>query len=210
MRPTVYLQRLDRADGLDVWRVDGHRIRDALDVEFTNAHHDLSRKYIPRGEVWLDRDADGSEWELWLYQQLRERARLIAGAPFLTALVSGQIAARKERRRLAGPRPEPWDPRLRRLGDVNGRAVWVVDGRMVRDHAYIDFTLGGHGYRYRFIPKSEIWLDDAVRPSERPAILRHEAVEVALMARGMRYQAAHARASAAEATFRRSSRARSS
>jgi hypothetical protein len=49
-----------------------------------------------------------------------------------------------------------------------------------------------------------VWIDDAVAPAERPAVLHHELVELELMAtRGMGYHAAHARASAAEIEFRR-------
>jgi hypothetical protein len=204
------LKRLARIDGLDVWRVDGHRIRDRLDVEFTNGHHHFSRPYIPAHEIWIDREAPGSgEWPFWALRQIAERRRMSEGRSYLSALLSASRIERLERRRARGvagpvsPRELQLAVRRRRNAEVGGRDVWVVDGRTVRDLAYVDFTLGGHGYRYRFIPRGEIWIDDAVRSLERAAVLHHEAVEVALMAGGMRYEDAHRRASRAEMQFRK-------
>jgi hypothetical protein len=213
MSTSVHLKQLDRMDGIDVWRVDGHRIRDQLDVEFTNGHHHFSRPYIPVGEIWVDREAPGeNEWLFWARRLFLERHKMSTGVPYLTALLSATHFERLERRRERGingriaPREIPDLARKRLIARVGGRDVWLVDGRAVRDFAYIDFTLGGHGYRYRFIPKGEVWIDDAVRPAERAAILHHEAIEVSLMARGIRYVDAHAVASRAEARFRRAAR----
>jgi hypothetical protein len=209
-REAVYVRLLDRVSGIDIWRVDGHRIRNHLDVEFTNGHHHFTRKYIPKREIWLDRDAPGAgEWTLWALRQLVERQEMARGVDYLRALGKAAHMERVERRRALGlkKRPEIRDiqraARRRHLGMVGGREVWLVDGKAVRDLAYVDFTLGGHGYRYRFIPKREIWLDDAMGVPERPAVLHHEAVEVDHMARGMKYVPAHDLASAAERRYRR-------
>ncbi len=201
----IRMDRLDRIDGVTVYRVDGRRIRDTVDVEFTNGHHHFSRAYIPRDEVWLDRDGGDTEWPFWAQRQLHERALMAGGATYLEAV---RKAAYRERKLRGGERRDVRTARLRRLGTAEGRDVWLVAGREIRDHAYIDFTLGGHGYRYRFIPRGEIWIDDAVRPSERPAILHHEAVEVTHMRAGLAYDAAHALASEAEIAFRRRVRVR--
>src|SRR6185295_17512084 len=122
------------------------------------------------------------EWKLWASHQLVERARMAAGTAYLTALAAAGRVTRRERREALDP-AAPLRPRVRVLGELvrrrrlgeaaGGRAVWLVDGRGVRDLAYADFTLGGHGYRYPFISKREVWIDDAVRPEERPAILHH-------------------------------------
>ena len=199
MRLAPYRRLLGRMDGLAIWRVDGHAVRDRLDVEFTNGHHHFTRRYVPLAEIWLDREPPGSgEWRFWARHQLVERAEMAAGAPYPTALVRANRVERAERRAAEPPRKL----RRRLLGAVDRRDVWLVDGCAVRTRFHLDFTLGGHGFRYRFIPRREIWIDDAVAPAERPAILHHEAVEVELMARGMRYVDAHARASTAEARFR--------
>jgi len=217
-RPRAHhLRRLERATtfgGVSVWLVDGHGIRDALDVEFTNGAHHFTRAYVPLDEIWLDREAPGAgEWQFWAMRQRIERALMAQGQPYLPALRTGARIERDERR-LARGVPGPVLPgeiqkaaRKERLGEEDGRESWLVDGRAVRDLAYVDFTLGGHGYRYRFIPRREVWLDDAVRPSERAYILHHELVELNLMASGgLSYDAAHARASRAEITMRQKAR----
>lgn len=209
-RGAPYVRRLDEAGGVTVWRVDGAWIRDRLDVEFTNGHHHYSRSYVPRDEIWLDREGkDGPEWPFWALRQRIERAMMAAGTRYLAALeTASRVEARERRlgRPLVG-RPDAETiraaARIRRLGDLMRREVWLVNGRAVRDLAYVDFTLGGHGYRYRFIPRGEIWIDDAVRPGERASVLHHEGIEVAHMAGGMLYEEAHRLASRAEQRYRR-------
>jgi hypothetical protein len=207
---TPYLKRLERIEGVWVWMVNGHVIRDRIDVEFTNGAHHFTRAYVPADEIWLDREAPrAGEWRYWAMRQRIERALMAAGQPYLSALRTGARIERDERR-LARGIPGPVLPsevqrhaRKQRLGEAQGREIWLVDGRAVRDLAYVDFTLGGHGFRYRFIPRREIWLDDAVRAAERPFILHHELVEVGLMAQGLSYHQAHERASRAETAMRR-------
>jgi hypothetical protein len=198
-RTAPYRRLLGRIDGLRIWRVDGHQVRDGLDVEFTNGHHHFTRRYVPLDEIWLDREPPGSgEWRFWARHQIVERAEMAAGASYPIALARANRAERAERDAAA----RPARVRRRRLGAVDRRDVWLVDGCAVRTCFHLDFTLGGHGYRYRFIPRREIWIDDAVAAAERPAILHHEAVEVELMARGMHYADAHVRASYEEGCFR--------
>lgn len=209
LRPP-YLRCLSRQDGVTAWRVDGHFVRDHVDVEFTNGHHHFSRRYIPINEIWLDRDARGArEWAYWLLHQRIERALMSGGVPYLRAFALASRVEQRERLLAHGLDSRPSHSevgravRLRRLGRIDGREAWLVSGKSVRDLAYADFTLGGHGFRFAFIPKTEIWIDNAVSRLERPAILHHEAVEVSLMARGMTYLEAHRLASRAEARFRR-------
>jgi hypothetical protein len=201
-RGEPYVRLLGRAAGVAIWRVDGHRVRDMIDVEFTNGGHHYSRTYVPPDEIWLDRDAPAArEWPFWALHQLIERAAMAGGASYHSALARANRHERAERRRLLGA--ANGRVHRRRLGSAAGRQVWLVDGNAVRTRYFLDFTLGGHGLRYRFVPRREIWIDDAVAPAERPAILHHEVVEVGHMAAGLGYAAAHALASRAETRFRR-------
>jgi hypothetical protein len=208
---------LARPGDVTVWRVDGHWIRDHLDVDFTNGSHDLIASYVPAGEIWLDREATrpGDEWKIWMAFQLTHRRRMAAGASYLEALARAErveLAAR--RAALGGGRVDRRTETVRAaalgrlLEVIDGVRVHLVHGRAVRDHAYVHFTMGGHGRRYRFIPMDEIWIDDTLVPAERPAVVHHELVELRLMngsVRGerMSYHDAHALASAAERRFRR-------
>jgi hypothetical protein len=94
------------------------------------------------------------------------------------------------------------------FGRLDDDEVWIVDGRAVRDHFDPNFTQGGHHWRYRFVPRRQIWIDDAVAERELEYTLAHEAHEVALMRRGMSYDDAHERALVVEKSLRRSHRRR--
>src|SRR5688500_8137031 len=154
---------LAREDGLGIWRVDGHRVRDRLDVDFTNGAHAYTRRYVPEDEIWLDREAPGSgEWTFWAAHQLAERAAMARGVPYLRALAAGNRADRAARR--AAGIEEDRRVRLGRLGRAAEHEVWLVDGAQVRATRGVNCTLGGHRLRYRFIPRREIWVDDAVAP----------------------------------------------
>lgn len=100
-------------------------------------------------------------------------------------------------------------PRIRLLGRVTGVPVYLVDGEKIRNEAdgeRIEFTSGGHGYVYpHFIPKGEIWIDDAIHGAiDRMATTYHEAVERDLMKDyAYSYGKAHSIASKLEIEFRR-------
>lgn len=91
------------------------------------------------------------------------------------------------------------------VGRFAGFRVFVVDGVALR-RIFVDFTMGGSGERYDFVPKGEIWIDsaNAACPEDGRATLIHEAVEAILMRDGgLSYNAAHDKASAVELQFRR-------
>jgi hypothetical protein len=93
-------------------------------------------------------------------------------------------------------------PYVKLLKKEDDFKIYLVDGRWVREHRYIDFTQGGHGYRYNFIPKDEIWIDDALSPDERPFALEHELDEAPHMRDGMDYSRAHGFANIKEKKMR--------
>ncbi|HEY7956784.1 MAG TPA: hypothetical protein VII38_15880 [Polyangia bacterium] len=205
------LTRLDEVDEVRGLLVDGAWIRSHLDVDFTNGGHHFTRRYIPRDEVWVDREAPGAgELEFLFRHQLRERAFMAEGAPYLKALARANRLERQERRAALD---EPSLPigearqraRRHRVGVLDGDALWVVDGRAVRDRFDPNFTGGGHHWRYRFIPRAEIWIDDAVAERELDFTVAHEAHELKLMRDGMSYHDAHDRALAIERALRRGS-----
>ena len=76
--------------------------------------------------------------------------------------------------------------------------VWIVNGELVRDLLFLDFTEGGHDKVYPFIPSNEVWLDDDSTAKERKFILLHEIHERNLMDKGWDYEKAHRSASEIE------------
>jgi len=212
---TPYVRCLGIREGVAIWLVDGHFIRDRRDVEFTNGAHHFSRAYVPLHEVWVDREAPGAgELEFFVQHQLVERALMQQGLAYEDALRRASLAERRLRREsgvalvpagVAAARVQVRRRPLRTpraLQQFVRDAIWLVSGRGVRDLFHPDFNQGGHGLRYRFIPRREIWIDDALHAAERDPVIVHEAVELSLMRRGASYDDAHRQASAVEATVR--------
>lgn len=96
-------------------------------------------------------------------------------------------------------------PRLKRLGFINGLAVYLVSGEQVRSKLDIDFTAGGTEAAYPgYIPKNEVWLDDALHVLDRISTIFHEIVERNLMLYGGKdYDDAHEIACKREIEFRK-------
>jgi hypothetical protein len=89
---------------------------------------------------------------------------------------------------------EPWKKfyRILRLGEDDAVDVYVVDGMYVRDHLYVDYVEGGHGYVYDWIPKDEIWVEKLADNRDMWFNLQHEIYERNLMKNeGMDYEKAH-------------------
>src|SRR6202011_3256568 len=82
--------------------------------------------------------------------------------------------------------------------------VWLVDGNMVRSLYKTDYTEGGHGYVYRWVPKREIWVEKDLDRWELPFILCHEYLELRLMRdKGLAYDKAHEICSKVEFNLRK-------
>ena len=94
------------------------------------------------------------------------------------------------------------EPYLRNLERRDKVTVWLVNGKYVREHFYLDFTQGGHGYVYDFIPLNEVWIDDDLSTDERPYVIAHEFYERALMKEGVTYDTAHTAANVVEKSAR--------
>jgi hypothetical protein len=95
-------------------------------------------------------------------------------------------------------------PRLKRLGYINGLVIYLVSGEQIRNKTDIDFTAGGSEAAYPgYIPKNEIWLDDALHVLDRIATIFHEIVERNLVLySGIDYDDAHETACKRELEFR--------
>lgn len=87
--------------------------------------------------------------------------------------------------------------RIRVVRVAGDKKVWLVRGTELRKH-YVDFTEGGNGQRYKWIPDDEIWIDDA-NFHELDFILIHEIHEWCLMKHdGKAYDPAHESANVVE------------
>ena len=82
--------------------------------------------------------------------------------------------------------------------------IALVDGTHVRNNFDSDFSQGGNGYAYDFVPKDEIWIDAEIDRIEWPYIAFHECQEIEHMKTRMPYDEAHDRAKHIEDLFRHS------
>jgi hypothetical protein len=96
-------------------------------------------------------------------------------------------------------------PYLKKYDEVAGFTVWIVDGKFVRAHDDEEFTNFGQHYRFPFIPESEFWIDQEHGAGEEQFFIDHLLVENRLMAEGMKYDQALARADLKEKRERRKS-----
>ena len=203
-----YITMIEERGDLKVWVVDGTYIRGHIDEEFTNYGQHYRFDYIPKDELWLDREAAQDETQFFIDHLLAEHRLMAKGASYEKAIVEADRVERKERR-LAGdikklekrstalPDAERVHKRLWKKLE-NGVGVWIVSGRLVRSVFDIDFTEGGHDYVYEFVPENEVWIDDDVEEEERGYVLVHELHERNLMAKGEPYSKAHADSSRIE------------
>ena len=211
-----YISLAGRVDGIDVWVVDGQYVRERLDEEFTNFGQHYNFPFIPVHEFWLDRERTPGETGYFIDHLLLEYKLMANGISYGTALELGDGVELAERKHSAlGREGETLAAAHDRAGLLarihkqplaeygTGVTVWVVDGELVRDVLFIDFTEGGHDKVYAFVPPREVWLDDDLMPEERRFVLLHELYERRLMSKGWTYPRAHHAASAIEFRCRR-------
>ncbi|MFH1608089.1 MAG: hypothetical protein ABIA78_03065 [archaeon] len=198
-----YLKKMGDRGKFKIWIVDGNYIRTNMDEEFTNYGQHCRFKFIPKNELWIDKEYGGDdESEFYIDIMLNINRFISQGLNHKEAVRRVNIIERKERRKSEFFK--------RSIGKTNKKEeeikavkkelikkysskmkVWIVNGELVRDLFFLDFTEGGHDKVYHFIPKNEIWIDDDVSSNERKFVLLHEIHERNLMSRGKDYKSAH-------------------
>lgn len=206
-------------EGYDVYTVNAFTVRNIArpDEEFSNfATCDEFRNLIPPGEIWLsdkNLDDEGLFFIANALTQLRERDRGVPEASAYTAGLNAErrLRARHNAIRYRGGRPHKRvPPRVYvapyiTLPDPKFAVeVWVVDGNQVRSLYKTDYTEGGHGYVYPWVPRHQIWIEKALDRRELPFIVSHEYLELRLMRdKDIDYDTAHGIAARLEFDLRK-------
>lgn len=208
-----YIKKLDAIEDFEVYEVDGRYIRDNIDREFTNFGQHYRFPFIPTHEFWIDKQFGADESDYFLSHLILEWHLMSGGATYDEALEKADSEEVKERKKSALAKKEkisslnsagvPKNLYKEKIAENNGVVVWVVKGEIVRDTYFIDFTEGGHHFVYDFVPLKEVWIDDALNPTERGFVLLHELHERYLMFTGMSYHHAHYSSSIIEYKCRR-------
>ena len=209
-----YIKQYGSIDDFTIFEVDGQYIRDNINREFTNFGQHFRFPFIPKHEFWLDKQYAPGEENYFIDHLILEWHLMHDGVSYDDALAQADAKEKKERLKkellstvkekitnLFGMVPrEVYVGNLGSFGDVD---VCIVNGEVVRNLYFIDFTEGGHHFVYDFVPVNEVWLDNDLNPSEMDFVLLHEMHERFLMSQGMDYSHAHRSSSAIEYKCRR-------
>ncbi len=206
-RPKLAKRFVLAHNGYKVYAVDPLAARDVSrsDEEFSNfATHEDFPRLIPNHEIWVNDKVLDQEGIFFIADALTRLQEEQRGVPPETAYTAGLNVERFLRRKLLnvdyrGGKPHRRVPerlyvqRYCTLPDQKWPIhVWLVDAVLVRSFYKTDYTEGGHGYVYPWVPKDQIWIENTVDRSEYPFIVCHEYTELRLMRdRGMAYDPAH-------------------
>lgn len=201
----MHKRQISKIGKIRVCEVDGQYIRRNVDEEFTNFGQHHRFRFIPKHEFWIDHETAPNETRFYIDHLLVEWKLMSSGASYKKAIAAAdkieklERAKSKKARRFKATENPPkalYKKRLKTYGDKI--SVWIVDGELVRDLYFIDFTEGGHEFVYPFVPPGEVWIDDDITPKERKFVILHELHERNLMSQGMSYEDAHASSSRIE------------
>jgi hypothetical protein len=193
--------------GYEFISVDAFAVRNMTRADEELFHvctaEDLPR-LIPEKEVWLSEELVDTEGLYFIAGALARLKHAEAGAEPEAAYTAGMNVERFLRRRIGGfiyraGRPHRRVPKsvyasqyITLPDPVAAVEVWRVDGCVVRSFYKTDYTEGGHGYVYPWVPKNEIWVEKALHEEEVPYIVAHEHLELRLMRdKGLPYDEAH-------------------
>lgn len=198
---------VDHYGNLEIWEVDGEKIRQELDIEFPNFAMWPDFSYIPKNELWLDKEHHPDERQFFIDHLLAQWIVLKSGQDNTTAVNKAYRVERSERAK-AGDKAKVFDskgqPHPNSVHEkllsttTTGLKIYLINGRLVRSAFFIDFMDGGHHFVYPWVPQDEIWIDDDLSPSEYPFVILHELFERQLMSEGHSYNYSHPKASKIE------------
>lgn len=82
-------------------------------------------------------------------------------------------------------------PYLKKITNIAGFEVWLVDGEFIRKFISEDFVNFDQHFHLKFIPKNEFWIDYSNKHHEMKFYIDHLYIESRLMARGKSYSEAY-------------------
>jgi hypothetical protein len=170
--------------------VDGYKIRNTIETDFSQWGDTVTYPFIPKGEVWIDKFMRPEKDLLLALYRLEQ---MMKGKPFRKIRAAAQKHFSDETAELIVVKRQT----------IKQLRIQYVDGASVRRKLDPYFIQGGHDLVYSYIPKNHIWIDTRQDKREFKYTLVHELHERNLMAHGMAYLDAHDFAIAAEKMARR-------
>ena len=217
--PGIYRFYVGKKNGLDVWIVDGYKVRHKIYKEFLYGGNGQRYCFNPPAEIWIDHAVSCEEYELTLAHELNER-HLMAKfgwtydrshdsslAVELVMRHNFESICRSHEASLPPVAPTDWNNRkeISNLPDSlklsgiyripvglrDGITIWIVDGYQVRKNIFPDFGFSGNDLVYHFIPANEIWIDGQITCEEMEYSIAAEQMERRLMHQGSSYSDAY-------------------
>jgi len=93
----VYRHYFGKRYGLDIWVVDGSKVRRDIYGDFCFGGHDLKYRFVPKGEIWLDAAMSVEEAWFALIHEARERKLMARGKTYDDAYPAGLVTQLNER-----------------------------------------------------------------------------------------------------------------
>jgi hypothetical protein len=187
-----YIKKFCEVSGFTVWIVDGKHIRKHIEKDFTNfgQHHRFN--FIPENEFWIDKKYGNEQEEHFFIEHMFIENKLMKEGKTSEEAYEQALNIISHKRNGSSKIRNKENilkrvyKKLLKIYSKNIK-VWIVNGKVVRDSFYADFTQGGHDKVFSFIPDGEVWIDDDVSQKERKFIILHELHERYLMSNGWEY-----------------------
>jgi len=81
----IYRLRIGKRKGLEVWIVDGAKVRRELYTDFLFGGNDQRYKFIPEDEIWIDNSISVEELEFTIIHEIIEREFMKQGMSYAKA-----------------------------------------------------------------------------------------------------------------------------
>ena len=213
MNKNIYVKRVNNVGDCAIWLVDGALIRKEINENFVKCADNNQFDFIPKNEFWIDEDLDQKEYRYFIDRFIYEKGLLDSGENYAKADKKADEFERNERQNSAevlqiyeskhSKKDLLEKIKIKTIEKYSDKIkIWLVDGNLVRSFFLLDYCEGGHDLVYPFIPKNEIWIEEALSPEERKFIILHELHERYLMSQVKSYKNAHIGATEVEDYYR--------
>jgi len=213
MNKNIYVKKINTVGDCAVWLVDGALIRKEINENFVKCADSNQFEFVPKNEFWIDEDLDPKEYHYFIDRFIYEKGLLDSGENYAKADKMADSFEKTERQnstevqqilKSSLNKKELLEKIKKEMIKKYGNSiqVWLVDGNLVRSFFLLDYCEGGHDLVYPFIPKNEIWIEEALSPEERKFIILHELHERYLMSQSKSYKNAHIGATEVEDHYR--------
>lgn len=208
-----HIKKIGAVEAVAVWLVNGERIRKELSENFVQSSSHAHFPFIPVNEFWIDTDTDSREHQFFMNRFFAEQTLIHAGTkPEKAEAIAATLEQHEREEALSKEILKLKNTQKALIEKIHRKhfapysseklAIWVVDGKLVRDLVFLEYDAGGHDRVYPWIPEREIWIEEALSEKERTFILLHELHERFLMGEGKKYPEAHHGATIIEDRFR--------